>query len=65
VTCILVYRAGRAGRHTRPYGNLTAIYNRVEVWYEWQRGQDRQLGYSLTGVSEQRPNDIFPLVDVV
>jgi len=56
---------GSKGRHTRPYGNLTVIYNRVEAWYEWQIGQDRQSGHSLVGVSEQRPNSIFPPVDVV
>ena len=32
---------GSKGRHTRPYGNLTAIYNQVEAWHEWQTGQDR------------------------
>ena len=26
---------GSKGRHTRPYGNLTAIYNQVEAWHEW------------------------------
>ncbi|OCK91143.1 uncharacterized protein K441DRAFT_665152, partial [Cenococcum geophilum 1.58] len=36
-----------------------------EVWYERQIGQDRQSGHSRTGVSEQRPNGIFPPVDVV
>ena len=37
----------------------------MEAWYEWQTGQDRQSGHSRTGVSEQRPNGIFPPVDVV
>ena len=32
---------GSKGRHIRPYGNLTAIYNQVEAWHEWQTGQDR------------------------
>ena len=36
----------------------------MEAWYEGQTGQDRQLGYSLTGVLEQQPNGIFPPVDV-
>jgi hypothetical protein len=42
-----------------------AIYNNIEVWYEWQTGQDRQSGHSRTRVSEQRPNGNFPPVDVV
>jgi len=37
----------------------------MEAWYEGQIGQDRQLGHSLMGVFEQRPNSIFPPVDVV
>ena len=37
----------------------------MEAWYEGQTGQDRQSGHSLMGVSEQRPNGIFPPVDVV
>jgi len=53
----------RAG--TQDLTAITAIYNRVEAWYEWQTGQDRQSGHSRTGVSEQRPNGIFPPVDVV
>ena len=39
MTCIHVYKAGRAGRHTRPYGNLTAIYNRVEVCTNGREGK--------------------------
>ena len=34
----------------------------MEAWYDGQIGQDR---YSRTGVSERRPNGIFPPVDVV
>ena len=45
--------------------HLTAIYNNMEAWYEGQTGQDRQSGHSLMGVSEQRPNGIYPPVDVV
>ena len=37
----------------------------MEAWYEGQTGQDRQLGHSLMGISEQRSNGIFPPVDVV
>jgi hypothetical protein len=53
------------GREGQAHGNLTAIYKITEAWYEWQTGQDRQSGHSRTGVSEQRPNGIFPPVDVV
>lgn len=44
---------------------FTAIYKRVEAWLEWQTGQDRHSRHSPTGVSKQRPNGIFPPVDVV
>ena len=50
------------GRQTRPYGNLTAIYNRVEAWYKWQTGQDRQ---SETKSQSGDLMVIFPPVDVV
>ena len=58
---------GSKGRHTRPYGNFTAIYNRVEAWYKWQTGQDRQSGRLVPRdwASERRPKGIFPPVDVV
>jgi len=36
--------------------HLSAIYDNMEAWYEGKTGQDRQSGYSLTGVSEQRYN---------
>jgi len=53
------------GQEGQAHGNLTAIYKVTEAWYERQTGQDRQSGYSLMGVSKQRPSGIFPPVDVV
>ena len=54
---------GSKGRHTRPYGNLTAIYNQVEAWHEWQTGQDRQSGAISPGTVDLTV--IFPPVDVM
>ena len=53
---------GSKGRHTRPYGNLTAIYNQVEAWYEWQTGQDRQSGLSYGSQSGDLMVFFLPLM---
>ena len=50
------------GRQTQ---HFTAVYKNVEAWFEWQTGQDGHSRHSPAGTSEQRPNGIFPPVDVV